>query len=277
MISIFIFYSPDRINALKATISCLKEMEFYEKCQKTLIVDEKTDYLPEDFNLIRVPRINGKFNWSRMWDAGVYSAKFQTVLYLDSDRLLPKNFLSLIKNKIKPEVFLFTSLHFMMIRELSLEECKSFLSKPLEDMLQDNKYFGKLRFEVRSENPLVGPGKNVMSGSTAFLKSTYEKLGGVDPWYEGHGAFADTDFHLHASRSGCQFIDLKLIEIHYFHEKIEKNHALSKKELDKLGLHNYIYFCKKWNLPVVLAEDLANKIGIEKPREYVSDKWNSIG
>ena len=35
-----------------------------------------------------------------------------------------------------------------------------------------------------------------MSGSVAFTKKTYIRLGGVDPWYRGHGAFADTDFSL---------------------------------------------------------------------------------
>jgi hypothetical protein len=277
MISIFIFHSPDRINALRATISCLEEMEFYEKCQKTLIVDEKTDYIPLNFDLVRVPRVNNRFNWSRMWEAGVLTSKHSISLYLDSDRLLPRNYLSLVLENIQENSFVFTSRHFMMMREIALEECKDFLQRSQEDLFKDTKYFGKLRFESRYKEPITGPGKNVMSGNTAFYKSTYFKIGGVDPWYEGHGAFADTDFHLKAANCGCKFIDLESTEIHYMHKKLENNNALTEDELHKLSLDNYIYFCKKWSLPMVLAEDIAYKIKIENPKEYVNVRWNEIG
>lgn len=265
-------YSKDRAEALQYTISCLRDMPLYGSCQKTLIVDGKIDNIPEEWEAIQVPRINNKFCWGRMWDAGVLSSKYENIVYLDSDRLLPKNFLELVNANIKDDIFIFTSIHLMMKQNLSIEQCKDIL---------ENFYFQKelygVSFEVRHLEPHHGPGKNVMSGSTAFTRKTYLRLGGVDHWYCGHGAFADSDFHMQAAAGGCEFIDLNIPELHYPHRKLDtQNNKLQDKELWLMGLDNFIYYCDKWNIPMVLAESLATQCGVKKPSSYVNKRIKEI-
>lgn len=277
MISIFIMYSSDRWDALKMTISCLEKMSFYDKCQKTLIVDNEAEKYPLGWIPVQVPRKNGKFCWGRAWDAGVASSKNDIVLYLDSDRLLPPNFLEKIINNIKEDTFLFTSQHYMMLREISFELISNFLiSENPFVTINNDEYIGFARFEPRSQKPVHESRKNVMSGSCAFTKRTYWKVGGVDHWYCGHGAFADSDFHMQAAVCGAKFIDLKVTELHYPHNKKEENLNLSNEQLYKLSLDNFIYYCWKWKLPVALVENFAYRCKIPKPTRYVDKKLQEI-
>lgn len=273
MISIFIMYSTDRQKPLEYTISCLQDMELYQSCQKTLVVDGKIDVVPREFEVVQVPRIGGQFSWANMWNAGVLSAQNPIVVYLDADRLLPPSFLESVCG-ITDGYFAFTSKHFHMLEDMELDSCKRFLEANQEvGIFIDDEFLGQLKYEPRFQDPVHGPGKNVMSGSVAFTRNTYVELGGVDPWYRGHGAFADTDFHYQAAQAGCSFIDLDVPEIHYHHNKLDND----EKEIDeitlrRMGLDNFIYYCKKWKLPMVLAENLALRCGILRPTKYVEEQ-----
>ena len=266
-------YSTDRFEALERTLACLRKMNLYESCQKTLVVDGKIDKVPKDWEVVQVPRKNKEFCWGRMWDAGVLTANYDKIVYLDSDRLLPKNYLELVKD-IGKNVFAFTSMHFLISQKISAERCCQALERrDLEDIFTDEELIGKLRYEVRHKIPNHGPGKNVMSGSVAFSRDLYLKLGGVDHWYCGHGAYADSDFHMQASIGGCEFLDFNIPELHLSHEKISINKvSLSNKELWKLGLDNFIYYCNKWKLPMTLAESLAVRCDVNRPSLYVNKK-----
>ena len=270
-------YSADRRKALEYTVACLEDMHYFEQCQKTLIVDGRTDYIPMGFEIINVPRFQKKFSWAKMWDAGVYSARYEKIIYLDSDRLLPKSFIEQAL-EVKDKQFLFTSKHFHMLKDIELDKCQRFLELNLgKGVFLDDDFVGQFRYEPRFKNPLLGPGKNVMSGSVVFTKKTYHESGGVDPWYCGHGAFADTDYHFQTAKQGCEFIDLEIPEIHYHHLKIDnKGEELDHIALARLGLDNFIYYCKKWELPLMLAEDLATKCFIKNPVEYVQEKFKSL-
>lgn len=270
-------YSTDRSEPLEYTLACLRQMPLYEFCQKTLIVDGKIDKIPDDWQAVQVPRFDGKFCWGRMWDAGVLSAKFEKIIYLDSDRLLPKSFLQLIEKQLKENIFIFTSMHFAMQEVLSLSECQRILSYESIDAMITENSGSCLKYEIRHTEPFHGPGKNVMSGSTAFTKSTYLKLGGVDQWYCGHGAFADNDFHMHAASNGCQFLDLQVPELHFPHNKLnEDKKPMQDKDLFKLGLDNFIYYCHKWKLPNVLVESYAARAGIARPASYILKRSKEI-
>ena len=272
MISIFVMYSPDRKQALEATISCLQDMPLYESCQKTLVLDGRPNVVLPNWDFIQVPRVAGRFCWSDMWEAGVSSARYDKIWYLDSDRLLPPEYLRRVVNAIEDGVFVFSSNHFMLLKELTISECKGLFSAYEHGGMTDEKFLGCARFEPRFQKPIHGPGKNVMSGNTAFTKRMYYRLGGVDPWYKGHGAFADTDFHLTASRAGCRFLDLGLPEFHYFHPKREGEQKLGTMELRRLGLDNFIYYCHKWDLPIALAENVAHECNLKRPARYVEKK-----
>lgn len=277
MLSIFIMYSTDRREALEATISCLEDMPLYRESQKTLVVDGKTDLVLPDWEVVQVPRVGDKFCWGRMWDAGVCTARYEKVVYLDSDRLLTPDYLSQVANLVKDDHFLYTSHHFQMLKKLPVNTCKEFLYAMGEQgVFMNDEFMGSVKFEARHGEPIHGPGKNVMSGSTAFTKNTYFRLGGVDHWYCGHGAFADTDFHYTAAVGGCQFIDLKIPELHWPHDKKENKKALEDQELWLLGLDNFLYYAAKWELPLVLAENLALRCGIKKTSSYVKKRLKDL-
>ncbi len=277
MISIYILYSPDREKAIRIMLSFLKEMSFFDQCQKTLVVDGKSNIILDDFEVIQLPRVTNEFNWSYAWSAGVLTAKYPIVWYLDSDRLLPKNYIQLLKNTVREDKFVFTSNHYLMESELDLETCKDFVYRTSrEGMLLEDKFIGKIKFDPRYGEPINFPGKNVMSGNTAFLRSTFEKLGGVDVWYEGHGAFADTDFHIQSAVAGCQFIDLKVPELHYFHEKKNNDQKVDDETLKKMSLDNYLYYCVKWKIPIDYPLKIASNIQIKDPLKYVRRRIKEI-
>lgn len=260
-------FSNDRLEQLNTTVHFLELMDGFKSCQKTLVVDGKlTVKPPEGFDFIQVPRVDG-FCWSDMWGAGVGTAKHDLIWYLDSDRLLPAYYLKLLTNQIRDNAFCFTSRHFMMLEDMKYEECSKFLAVPQQTVSLTTP---KVKFEPRFAKVTHSPKKNVMSGNTAFTKKTYYQLGGVDRWYRGHGAFADNDFHMCATTHNCDFVDLEAPELHCLHGKSIGNKLLSQKELDILALNNFIYYCKKWNLPRAYAEDLAKKTKI---LDYVKTKW----
>ena len=273
MLSIFIMYSPDREFILKRTISRLSAMSGYPKCQKILLVDTFTEWCPKDWGVVQVPRIGMDFCWGRMWDAGVGSARFEKLVYLDSDRLLPDNFLDLMAETIQDQRFVSTSKHFMLTGNLEDPDLQTFLRTPVkEGLIIENPFVSNLKFEPCMMMPVHGPGKNVMSGCTGFTRSTYINLGGMDHWYRGHGAFADTDFHQQAALGGCDFFDLDIPEIHISHSKLEYGHALDPMTLRRMGLDNFIYYCLKWSQPIKLAEALAKRCGVFKPHQYIEQK-----
>jgi len=278
MLSLFIMFSNDRWKQLDMTISCLKDMKLYDKCQKMLVVDGKPNKVVDGFDAIRVPRLNNQFSWANMWDAGVATAKYPVILYLDSDRLLPAYYLESVLDSVRDDVFVFTSRHFMVLGDISIENCKQFLKSGQQDgVFIDERFVGHLKYEPRFWQPVHGPGKNVMSGNTAFTKKTYLRLGGVDPWYRGHGAYADTDFHLHAAANGCEFVDLEVPELHYHHTKLDdKKLELDEISLYRLGLDNFVYYCHKWGLPMALAESLAFRCRILQPTKYIKDRLKAI-
>ena len=277
MISIFIIFSNDRVEQLQTTLSVLEQMDGIDYCQKTLVVDGKPEVLVPGFETISVPRIRNGFCWSDMWNAGVCSARFDTVLYLDSDRLLPSNYLRLIEEKIQDDTFLFTSRHYMIKSTLQIDEYQSFLEDPRSERITELPYLGCLLYEPRHRLPFHGPGKNVMSGNTAFTRNTFFRLGGVDPWYCGHGAFADSDFHMVAAQGGCKFVDLEVPELHCGHFKIDdRNEVIPNSSLYLLGLDNFAYYCNKWGLPINLVENLAFSAGVKDARKYVRSRLSQI-
>lgn len=267
MVSIFIMFSPDREVQLDYTVRCLEAMCGYEECQKVLVCDGKPRTIPKDFSTIIVPRINNTFSWANMWEAGVNTAKHEIVWYLDSDRLLPPDYLGLVKDLTTEGVFIFSSRHYFVLKNMQLQVLQDLLVR--DDFLIDERAVGAFRFEPRYSEPPPGPGKNVMSGNTAFTKSTFYSLKSVDPWYCGHGAFADSDFHMTAKAAGCQFLDTKLNEFHYHHDKQDNGKTLSDHELHKLSLYNFIYYCLKWNINLNYADYFALQSGFT--RKFVKD------
>lgn len=265
-------YSPDRKQYLEKQISYLQKMDGYTECQKILVVDGLANIRPDGFEIAEMDRGTGQFNWSRAWKTGVERSKFQNILYLDSDRIFPKHYLSEVKRALHddPECFVYTPNLFTIQQYPGTDVIDELLSLNPED-IKKKRYKG-IVFEPRFTKPVHFPGKNAMSGSVAFSKDTYRLSGGVDPWYEGHGAFADSDFFMQTVRKNFRFFVLPNIpELHFGHTKRDgNNNIVSDKELRLEGLHNFIYYCSKWGIGFDKPLIVAKNIGVPSPEEYIA-------
>jgi hypothetical protein len=216
MISIFVMYSADRLPQLKTMMQCLEAMEGFADCQKILVVDGQTNIRPEGWEVIEVPRPLGVFNWASMWEAGVDASTNENIIYLDSDRILPLDYLTKVEEVLKDNVVLFCGSLFNFKEYHDPEEILDIQQTMTLDKIRDDWATYKVLFDYdpRWRLPLNGPGKGPCSGNTAFTKTTFKRSGGVDPWFEGHGAYADTDYHKQLHEMGVEFIDMDVPELH---------------------------------------------------------------
>lgn len=250
-------------------IECMEDMDLYWECQKVLLVDgDQSNVTPEGWEVVCVPR-QGDFNWSRMWNEGVSASRNDIVVYLDSDRVLPNNYLTTVRDRIEDDAFLFTQDLFTFKEDVDTGLIKSIRDRTDPDLLRKryDTYKEFLWYDPRYCLPGHGPGKGVMSGGTAFTKRTFEKSGGVDPFYRGHGAYADSDFHQQCWAMGMDMVNLGLLELHIHHEKFSGEGRLSRRDLEVLSLNNYIYYCLKWGFDFDRARYIADCLQL--PKDFV--------
>lgn len=279
MISIFIMYSSDRRTYLEKQIEHMRNMSLYDECQKILVLDGELNI---DFEELEVVSLNRGYDfvWSEAWDAGVNHCKNEKILYLDSDRLLPLDYLEKIEPLIQHDHFVYTSNLFTLclwpgkgivdnLLQMTPEQVREELKDLKEGMIID---------DPRFKRPLPRHGKNPMSGNTAFTKTTFRQSGGIDSWYVGHGAFADSDYFMQMYKLGAEFVDVDdAVELHFGHTKKNKEGKnLTGRELGLLSLDNFIYYCKKWEISKQRVIEVARSWRVNNPEEYVIRRWISM-
>tara|TARA_Y100000034_G_scaffold42710_2_gene52293 strand:- start:15351 stop:16190 length:840 start_codon:yes stop_codon:yes gene_type:complete len=279
MISIFIMYSSDRKTYLEKQIEHMRNMPLYDKCQKILVLDGELNVDFEELEVVPLNR-DGEFVWADAWMAGVNHSKHEKILYLDSDRLLPLSYLERIEPLIQDNRFIYTSNLFTLclwpgkgVVDTLLSMTPAEARKELSDLRK-----GMIIDDPRFKIPVPRHGKNPMSGNTAFTKTTFIDSGGVDPWYKGHGAFADSDYFMQMYDLNADFYDVEdIVELHFGHtKKNEEGKSLSDRELGLLSLDNFIHYCKKWGISRQRAIDVAKSWRIQEPDKYVYRRWSSI-
>lgn len=257
----------------------MRNMPLYDECQKILILDGEMNVDFEELEVVSLER-GEEFNWAQAWWAGVLASKNDKILYLDSDRLLPLNYLERIEPLIEDNKIVYTSNMFTLCLWPGKGTVDSFLEMTPDEVreeLRDLKE-GMIVDDTKFKAPVPRHGKNPMSGNTAFTKDTFINSGGVDPWYQGHGAFADSDFFMQMYKAGAEFVDVEdAVELHFGHtKKDEGGKNLSGREIGLLSLDNFIYYCKKWSIPKQRAIEVAKSWRIENPDKYVIRRWMSI-
>lgn len=279
MISIFIMYSSDRKTYLEKQIEHMRNMPLYDKCQKILVLDGELNVDFEELEVVPLEKPEGEFVWSDAWWAGVNHSIHEKILYLDADRLLPLNYLERIEPLIQDNRFVYTSNLFTLCLWPGKETIDSFLQMTpdqIREELRDLKQ-GMIIDDTKFKKPLPRHGKNPMSGNTAFTKTTFEKSGGVDSWYAGHGAFADSDYFMQMYHSGAEFLDIEdAVELHFGHTKKEDGKNLTDRGLGLLSLDNFVYYCKKWDIDPQRAIDVAQSWNISEPEKYITNRWLNI-
>lgn len=268
-----ILYSNDRRLQLQQTISCINEMSLQSKCQKLLIVDGIFDkkVKVDDFQVIELQREKNFYCWGNAWDKIVENAKHDIVLYLDSDRILPQNYLKLVVENINDNLFLFPLYLYSTLKDLPLSFIKEIRDELNSDYLNYKKYSNFISPDHRIfSNPVDAiRKKNPMSGCVAFTKKTFYDSGGLDKSYIGWG-YPDTDYFMQTYKMGCNFLPLHVSEIHLFHNYDDGGKKfLNRREVRLMGLWNGVKFCKKWDIPIhasilKLAEEMQINIELVK-------------
>lgn len=236
-----IFYSPDRRQQLLNTVECLREMDYYEQCQKILCVDGELNVELADFTPLAVRREGCYFCWANAWESGMNAAQHDIVLYLDADRILPKDYLKKALLYARDGRIVYSHTLCRLRQDFNID----FLKK-LRDRCDKNRSIEGLDAFMTKEHRLRQPGpefgKNPFSGNTILTKSTYEKIK-TDPRYIGCG-FPDTDMFMTAVVKKLEFFTIDCIELHQMH-----GYTNSPAIVKRMNLWNGVQFCRKWRLP----------------------------
>lgn len=273
MITIFVMYSPDRVLQFEQMNRINSRMNGWSSAEKLLLVDWKDGVELPDFpgwRTIPVPRPRTNFNWSSMWEHGVEASSNEAMLYLDSDRALPRNYLEEVISVVNDNRFVFSETLFGMNRTVDDEVIIDLLDNHDPESIRiqfddlNRKFSDLIYYDPRYRLPLHGPGKGVMSGNTGFTRSGYRRSGGVDPWFEGHGAYADTDFQKQVWNKGFEFVPIDATEIHIWHPKFsdQSSEELTQRDIEVLSLNNFIYHARKWKLGYHYPQAIANYLGL---------------
>jgi hypothetical protein len=259
MLSLYILFSNDRLEETKTTINCLHDCPEFESCQKILCSDGPTNFHPEGFLVLEIPRPeSGLYCWANMWDAALDVCIFDKVLYIDSDRILPTTGLRTIIDSIHEDTFVFPERLFSFKDKCDIKtvkETRDSIHDNINLLKPDHRIFSSAWDAVRKKNP--------MSGCTGFTKDTFIKSGGLDAAFQGWG-YPDTDYFEKTSRMNMKFTSLDMDELHLHH-----TYEVPTRELKLMNLWNGCQFCRKWgheihpnlkqiaketNVPIRLAE-----------------------
>lgn len=236
MISILFLYSPDRKQVFLETLSCLNDLELFADCQKIVCVDNKNNLeLPSEYEIEIVARKNGQYCWANAINAGIARSHHSIFLYLDCDRILPRNYLTLCLENIGPKKVLYSEQIYKILNPLPASYLKILRDDP------NNPIF--LVLQERLPHPMADYGMTPFSGNTCMLKQDYLKSGGFDPRFRGYG-FPDIDYFFTTEQQGFQFIKLPgTTELHQYHE-----YPIMQYRFIDENTWNAYQLCKKWKL-----------------------------
>jgi len=244
MFGIIILYSPDRLKQFKQMFDCLCDMDNISKCKIIVCVDGKSNI---DFaETIEVNRKTNFYCWADCVEAGLNFLENEKILYLDSDRILPIDYLNTILPLVDDKSFVFPK-HLMQFHS---DEELSTIKK-----IRDNP--GSLNHLYRSDpriysNPIDAVRKkNPMSGCVAFTKKCYVESKGFDSSFQGWG-YPDIDYFMSTYQQGYKFTPVDCVELHLSHPYVDYESDIfhNRSMVRLMGLWNGVKFCKKWKLPI---------------------------
>lgn len=232
MISIFIIYSPDRKEILEKTISCLQEVKGYSNAQKILIVDGKSNIFPDNWEIYEIEK-KEYFHWKTAWDTAISVMKYDLFWYLESDRIVSKNYLELALDQFEENTIFYPKNLYSLTEDVSLQRLKR-----LRDYQKPSKL---LIVDKRETVPKVEFKRNPISGNVLMSKQSYLNSGGMDERFYGWGFF-DWDYFKTTYDLGYKFIQIESIELHQKH-----TYAANKYIFNNINLCNALIYANKWN------------------------------
>jgi len=232
MISINIHYSNDRLSLFEIFLSELKKLDLFYLCELIICSDGPCNL--NGYKIIEIPRNNNQYCRAYAWLNGIKASSFDTILYLDCDRILPRNFLKLISD-IPDNAVVFPANHFRLMKNESLTSGKKRMGKHESN----SKWFNLIPRTLEAKAGF----KNPWSGCTAFKKSLFKKIY-PDDRFTGM-RYADVDMTMQCMQANINLTPLDCADIHLYHEP-----HFDSATMDATHLQNGIRYCKKWRIPL---------------------------
>lgn len=257
--SIVIIYSNDRYSQFKNSIECWEECDGFNECEKIVCVDGKAKNNFVNWKIIEIKRKRPFFCWADSLNNGVSLCNNNIVFYMDSDRIVTKDFFieSIAVIKENENSFVYPKYLYSLKIDANANRLKN-----IRDNINENYVY--LEPDHRQTNPLVFRKKNPFSGCVCFEKSNFLKCGGFDPRFCGRG-YPDYDFMMNVISRNLKMIPIDKIELHQKHEYEGNNY---KNMLQ--GLWNMKQYSEKWSLPNNQVLELMHDLKVEYNTLYSS-------
>lgn len=215
----------------------MQDVEHFESCQKILCCDGFCDIAPPGFTTVSIERKHGEYNWANVWNKGVELSKFDVIWYLDCDRIVPKQYITMAYPFVNKNCSAYSLNVYRVNKVVDVATLKKLRNNP-----QGGMTYCERRMSVPPNLEESEPGKNPFSGNVMFSKKMYIESGGLDADFEGYG-YADSDFYIKLHKAGHKFYQVPLNELHQWHDaEYESN------RLRLMLLFNGMKLCRKWGL-----------------------------
>lgn len=227
--SFIIGFQSSRLDNLFQTIRFLERREpnLLKSCEIVLVCQDHSEEISTKFAYTRLLNLGiDKYIRPFILNTGLYHAKGNIVIILDSDRILPYNYFDIAINTLRKGMVI-SPKHSLKLRT------------PYSDnSIENNDVEGIL--ELRSDTPSLHT-KNVLSGNTIIFKEDYCDAGWMDESFHGYG-YSDTDFAMTLCAKGFKFNLTNIVEYHLWHPYSDQYKIQN--------LLNAVKFCNKWNIPL---------------------------
>lgn len=234
MHSFIIHYHSRRFDNLLQTLQFLQlnHSEVIAKSELILLCQDKCTVPVEGFaNVHQISMNLDVMDLPLLTNEGVKQSKFDKIVILESDRILPKGYFQEALDELQPGVMITTQHMKKLLAPATNEEI---IAGQYQTYCDDRSI--KCEFGI----------KNMWSGNTACMKEDFLKVGGIDPYYRGYG-WADCDMTLTMEQAGIQSIYKKnYTELHLWHEQ----QTYGTGDQKQLFINNCLYVCRKWKRPV---------------------------
>lgn len=263
--SLVVLYSEDRRAQLLNSVECWGDCAGYESAQKILCVDGDSDVSIEGWTILKIQRSGDFFCWAESINNGVGLASEEIVFYVDSDRIVPKDWFSRCHSLLSSDKnrFFYPSRLYSLKNHVGVESLRH-----IRDNVGSNE--SALVPDHRQDDPTVYGRKNPFSGCVAFGKSAFVDCGGFDRRFVGWG-YPDYDFMMKAKTRGFPAIPIDASELHQKHD-----YAVDRKAFRMHNLYNLRQYVEKWNLPRDHLDRAADSVGVDRRHLYGSRSLRSF-
>jgi len=242
MQSFIIYFHTNRIDNLLQTLTFLEinHLDVIKQSELVLICQDFCNHIDNGFKEYQHHNMNlPLMHLPHVVNEGVKYAKYDKLIILESDRILPKNYFKEVLEELRPGIMITT------------KNMEKLLNPATNQEIIDGNY--TTYCDDRSEICQLGI-KNMWSGNTACMKEDFEKVGGIDEFYKGYG-WADCDMTFTMEKAGVKSIYKEnYTELHLWHEGQTYGEGNQK----QMYYENCMYLCKKWNksIPNFVEEEM---------------------